>query len=120
MRNGASIGKYVNTILKSACYDLYDVFWTNVIKCPPPYYRDPTKNEINNCILYLQQQIDLIKPAVIICFGRYAKYVFENSLVSTKAIVILTYHPTYLKRYASLEKRNFEEKRIAELLKANV
>ncbi|MFA5732867.1 MAG: uracil-DNA glycosylase family protein, partial [Acidithiobacillus sp.] len=94
-----------------------DVFWANVIKCPPPGYRSPTFEEIHNCIPYLQHQLDLIKPKIIICFGKFAKYVFETKLVNTKATIVKTYHPTYLQRYAKTFVRKDEEEKIVNALK---
>ncbi len=44
----------------------------NIVKCRPPQNRDPKEEEQATCIGYLQQQIGLIKPRIIVCLGRIA------------------------------------------------
>jgi DNA polymerase len=48
------------------------VYIANVVKCRPPGNRDPKPDEIDACRPYLQQQLDLIRPAVVITLGRFA------------------------------------------------
>jgi DNA polymerase len=48
------------------------VYIANVVKCRPPGNRDPKPDEIEACRPYLQQQIDLIRPAVVVTLGRFA------------------------------------------------
>lgn len=48
------------------------VYIANVVKCRPPGNRDPKPDEIDACRSYLQQQLDLIRPAVCVTLGRYA------------------------------------------------
>lgn len=47
-------------------------FFTNVVKCRPPFNRDPKQSEINTCLHYLDEQILAINPKVIVPVGRYA------------------------------------------------
>jgi DNA polymerase len=49
-----------------------DVYITNVVKCRPPANRDPQPDEIAACQAYLDRQIALIKPKVIVTLGRYS------------------------------------------------
>ena len=49
-----------------------NVYIANVVKCRPPGNRDPKPDEIDACRSYLQQQLDLIRPAVCVTLGRYA------------------------------------------------
>ena len=44
----------------------------NIVKCRPPRNRDPEPDEQDSCIGYLEEQIDLVKPKVIVCLGRIA------------------------------------------------
>ena len=44
----------------------------NIVKCRPPQNRDPLNTEQDACIPYLEEQIALVKPKVIICLGRVA------------------------------------------------
>src|SRR5215203_572093 len=48
------------------------VYIANVVKCRPPENRDPKPDEIDACRPYLAQQLDLIRPAVVISLGRFA------------------------------------------------
>lgn len=86
-----------------------DVFIANVLKCRPPQNRNPQPDEVAKCHSYLENQIALVNPTLILAVGRYA----INSLLKTEAPisalrgkihqyenipVIVTYHPAYLLR----------------------
>jgi len=49
-----------------------NIFIANIVKCRPPQNRDPHPNEREACHPWLQAQIDLIKPKIIVCLGRIA------------------------------------------------
>jgi DNA polymerase len=65
-------GEFLNQLLASAGFKRSDVFITNVVKCRPPGNRDPMPEEIAACSGYLDRQIALINPKVIITLGRYS------------------------------------------------
>lgn len=65
-------GKYLDQLLASINLDRSQVFIANVIKCRPPGNRDPLPTEINNCSRWLDQQIEIIKPRIIVTLGRYS------------------------------------------------
>jgi DNA polymerase len=65
-------GDYLVDLLKMINLSRSDVFITNVIKCRPPDNRDPLPSEIETCKPYLDQQIDLIDPLVIVTLGRFS------------------------------------------------
>jgi DNA polymerase len=86
-----------------------NVYIANVIKCRPPGNRNPEPDEVARCEPYLQRQVALVKPKVIVALGRFA----AQSLLKTEASiaslrgrvhryegvpVIVTYHPAYLLR----------------------
>lgn len=48
------------------------VYIANVVKCRPPYNRDPLAEEQNACLDYLRNQVLLVKPKIIVCLGRIA------------------------------------------------
>lgn len=50
----------------------HNIYITNMVKCRPPQNRDPSREELALCMGYLEQQIALINPAVILCIGRIA------------------------------------------------
>jgi DNA polymerase len=86
-----------------------EVYITNVVKCHPPDNRTPHKDEIAACMPYLQQQIKLLQPKIIVALGKVAATALlgkEATLVSLRERVhyyqdiplIITYHPAYLLR----------------------
>ncbi len=86
-----------------------NVYIANVLKSRPPGNRDPKPEEVAACLPYLERQIDLIRPKIILALGRFA----AQSLLLTDASIsrlrgrvheyrgvplIVTYHPAYLLR----------------------
>lgn len=86
-----------------------NVYIANVVKCRPPQNRDPKVEEVSACSGYLDRQIQLIKPRMILALGRVAA---QNLLKSDKPLgklrgqqysygdvpLMVTYHPAYLLR----------------------
>lgn len=72
---GAS-GKFLAEMLESIGLTRQDVYITNIVKYRPPKNRDPKPDEIDAFRPYLQQQINIIKPKIIITLGRHAMNVF--------------------------------------------
>ncbi len=68
---GAS-GKLLEELLGNIGYKRHDVFIANVIKCRPPGNRDPLPDELAACKDYLDRQIELIAPKVIVTLGRFS------------------------------------------------
>lgn len=65
-------GQFLDTLLHSIGLDRKDVFITNMVKCRPPNNRDPFPSEIAACASFLETQIEIIKPKVIVPLGRHA------------------------------------------------
>jgi DNA polymerase len=65
-------GNFLNELLASIGLKREDVFICNVVKCRPPGNRDPEPTEIDACRAYLDRQIDLINPRLIVTLGRYS------------------------------------------------
>ena len=107
---------------------------TNVVKCRPPANRNPREEEITACAGYLERQLQLLKPAVILAMGRFAAHALlktdqplqtlrqtDQSLrVGEQAIpVVVTYHPAYLLRRPVDKRLAWEDlKRMQRLLSA--
>lgn len=70
---GAS-GKFLESLLNDIGYKREDVFIANVVKCRPPHNRDPQPEELAACKDYLDRQIELVDPKVIVTLGRYSMY----------------------------------------------
>jgi uracil-DNA glycosylase family 4 len=103
-------GKLLDNMLRSLSLARgTNVYIANVIKCRPPGNRNPEPDEVARCEPYLQRQVALVKPKLIVALGRFA----AQSLLKTEASisslrgrvheyqgvpVIVTYHPAYLLR----------------------
>ena len=65
-------GHFLDELLASIDLSRQDVYITNMVKCRPPNNRDPLPGEIRACQPYLDSQIDLISPKVIVTLGRFS------------------------------------------------
>ena len=65
-------GKLLDTLLARIGLGRSDVYITNVLKCRPPMNRDPMPNEVEACSPYLKQQLELVRPKVVLILGRHA------------------------------------------------
>jgi uracil-DNA glycosylase family 4 len=86
-----------------------NVYIANVLKCRPPGNRNPAPEEVEKCTPHLLQQIELIKPKLILAMGRFAAQTLLKSDASIASLrgrlhsyagvpLIVTYHPAYLLR----------------------
>jgi uracil-DNA glycosylase len=76
-------GQFLNELLESIGLQRAEVYITNVVKCRPPGNRDPQPEEIAACQSYLDRQIALIRPKVIVTLGRYSMVrAFPNEKIS--------------------------------------
>ncbi|MCK4443548.1 MAG: uracil-DNA glycosylase [Thermoplasmata archaeon] len=72
-------GKVLDDLLKRVGVDRKELYMTNLIKCMLPKYRKPKQDEIEICSKYLDEEIELIDPAVIVPLGYFAtRYIFEK------------------------------------------
>ena len=65
-------GHFLDELLRSIGLRREDVYIANVIKCRPPSNRDPLPDEIRTCRKWLDRQIELIRPKVIVTLGRHS------------------------------------------------
>jgi uracil-DNA glycosylase family 4 len=110
---GAS-GKFLDQLLEQAGVTRADVWITNVVKCRPPGNRDPLPDEIETCTSnYLQHQIKLINPRIIVTLGRHSMGLFFKGAKITQIhgqmrkvnerFVIAMYHPAAALHQISLK-----------------
>jgi DNA polymerase len=92
------------------------VFIANIVKCRPPGNREPAPDEIATCTPYLERQIEIIRPRVIVTLGRPASQQMlqtKNSMGRMRGQwhewrgirLMPTYHPAYVLRYYTYETR---------------
>ena len=65
-------GKFLEELLASIGLRREDVFIANMVKCRPPQNRDPLPEETRACNKYLERQIELINPKLIVTLGRFS------------------------------------------------
>ena len=124
---GAS-GKFLDEMLVSIDLRREDVFVTNIVKFRPPDNRDPNAEEIDICLPYLNRQIEVIKPKLLVFLGRHSMNVFlpglkisevHGRLQNKSGVAMLPlYHPAaalYNGSMRSIVKEDFS--RIPEILK---
>lgn len=94
-------GKFLDELLEMIGLNRDQVFIANVIKCRPPGNRDPKPEEIAACRPFLDRQIALIRPQIVITLGRYSmERCFPNSKISqihgqARKIDGILYYPMY-------------------------
>ncbi|PIE00120.1 MAG: uracil-DNA glycosylase [Thiothrix nivea] len=119
-------GKLLNNMLAAAGLPRSAVYICNVLKCRPPNNRDPKPDEAALCRGYLERQIALVNPVLIIVVGRIAAH---NLLHTTTPLgrlrgqvhqlpdadtpVIVTYHPAYLLRQPAEKRKAWQDLQLA-------
>ncbi len=102
-------GQLLTKIIHAMQFKREEVYITNIVKCRPPENRNPHKQEIEMCQDYLREQLEMIKPGVIVTLGRVAADCFIQSKLGMTALrgsfyefnnikVMPTFHPSYLIR----------------------
>jgi len=102
-------GKLLNDILKAIKFEREEVYIANIVKSRPPGNRTPTSDEMDACFPYLNKQIELIKPKLILALGLTAAQGLlrkRDSLTKMRGNVygykgiktMVTYHPAALLR----------------------
>ena len=122
-------GKLLDDILKAIGLARDEVFICNVLKCRPPGNRTPEPMEMQACSPYLHRQLELIKPKVLIAWGRPAAITLLNvtgttSLADLRQKVhryrgiptVVTYHPAALLRNPNWKPATWDDVRIARRL----
>ncbi len=116
-------GELLTKILNAIDVDRAQVYIANVVKCRPPLNRDPEAEEVAACRGFLERQIELVQPRVIVALGRVAA---QALLATTEALGRLrgrwhtvrgvptraTYHPAALLRYSTYKRPTWEDMQV--------
>jgi len=102
-----------------------EVFITNIVKCRPPDNRDPEPDEIAACAPYLQRQLEILDPALIVTLGRHSLGRFmpgsrisqahgtvrpvDPATGATSALVFAMYHPAAALRTPEIERTSYDD-----------
>jgi uracil-DNA glycosylase len=126
-------GQLLNSMLKAVGLAREQVYIANVLKCRPPGNRDPLATEAAECLPYLEQQIALLKPKIMLAVGRISA---QNLLRSAAPLgrlrqqvhhfgisqvpLVATYHPAYLLRTPTDKRKAWEDLKFAREVCARV
>lgn len=115
-------GQLLTSMIRAIGLRREDVYIANVLKCRPPGNRDPRPDEVRHCRGYLERQIELVAPTVIVAVGRIAA---QNLLGTDVALarlrgrvhslgtrgwpLIVTYHPAYLLRSPGEKRKAWQD-----------
>jgi uracil-DNA glycosylase len=118
-------GDLLVKLLRSIEWRREDVFITNVVKCRPPENRDPEPDEIAACAPYLQRQLEVLDPAVIVTLGRHSMGRFmpgarisqahgtiapaDPAMGAPDATVFALYHPAAALRSTAVEEQSYRD-----------
>lgn len=112
-------GQFLDELLQSISLKRSEVYIANVVKCRPPGNRDPLPDEIGACRNWLDRQIELIKPKMIVTLGRYSMARFFPGGVISKVhgtarksegvTYFAMYHPAAALHQGSLRKVIMED-----------
>ncbi len=113
-------GQLLNNMITAMGIRREDVYIANIVKCRPPGNRAPEKDEADTCSPFLVQQIDVVKPKVIVALGATAA---KNLLLMNDSMgalrgrwfdfrgtrLVVTYHPAYLLRDPRQKKETWKD-----------
>ncbi len=124
-------GQLLNAMLAAIGFRREQVYIANILKCRPPNNRDPGPEEAGACNQWLQRQIELLQPRVILALGRVAAQNLLSTDQSLGALragqhsyagipLVATYHPAYLLRKPIDKRKSWQDlKRVKWLLDGN-
>ena len=97
-----------------------DVYIANINKCRPPGNRAPEPDEVAACLPFLHQQIEIVRPEVLVCLGRTAAQNLLSTTANTRTLrgreleylgipVVVTWHPAYLLQEPAHKRETWED-----------
>jgi DNA polymerase len=111
-------GKLLDEMLLAIGEKRDSVFIANILKCRPPNNRDPSHDEAASCRPYLERQIELVQPKIILAVGRVAaQQLLQSDVPRLRGKVhhlgdmplVVTYHPAYLLRSPSQKRKSWDD-----------
>jgi DNA polymerase len=117
-------GQLLTKILGSIKLEREEVFIANVLKHRPPGNRNPAPDEVRACAPYLQRQVDLVRPKLILAFGTFAAQTLLNTRIAIGKLrqqvhwyqgipLVATYHPAALLRNEAWKRPTWEDVKLA-------
>lgn len=124
-------GQLLTRIIEKMGLKRQEVYIANIVKCRPPNNREPEEEEIATCRPFVERQIEIIKPSVIVCLGKVATQSLlrartpisktRGNFLDYKNIPVMpTFHPAYLLRNPKDKWLTWDDmKKVIEKLKKN-
>ena len=120
-------GQLLTKIIEAIDLKREDVYIANVIKCRPPGNRNPEPDEVETCEPFLFQQIDIIKPKVIVALGKFGAQTLLRTLDPISRLrgrvynfrgakLVPTFHPAYVLRNPSSKREVWEDMKLVKRL----
>ena len=120
-------GQLLTKIIEAIHLKRDDVYIANVIKCRPPQNRNPEPDEVETCEPFLFEQIDIIKPKVIVALGKFAAQALLRTLDPISRLrgrvydyrgakLVPTFHPAFLLRNPSSKREVWEDMKLVRRL----
>lgn len=115
-------GKLLDEMLRAIGLARETVYIANILKCRPPNNRDPVNEEADSCRHFLERQIELVAPRIIVAVGRIAAQRLlqtdaplgrlrqqKHYLTDRQIPVVVTYHPAYLLRSPTQKRKAWQD-----------
>ena len=120
-------GQLLTKIIEAIELKRDDVYIANVIKCRPPQNRNPEPDEVEQCEPFLFQQIDAIKPRVIVALGKFGAQTLLRTQDPISRLrgrvfdyrgskLVPTFHPAYLLRNPPAKREVWEDMKLVRQL----
>ena len=118
-------GQLLTAMIHAIGFERKQVYIANILKCRPPENRDPLPEEVAACTPFLNEQIALVQPKLLVAVGRIASHYLLNTKSSLESLrnklhcygtqeipLIVTYHPAYLLRNPADKKKAWADLRL--------
>jgi uracil-DNA glycosylase family 4 len=118
-------GDLLVKLLSTLGWRRQEVFITNIVKCRPPGNRDPEPDEIAACLPYLERQLDVLDPAVVVTLGRFSMAHFRpgeritqihgthvpapTATGAREALAFAMFHPAAALRSSDVERQSYDD-----------
>jgi uracil-DNA glycosylase family 4 len=117
-------GQLLNNMIGAMGLRREQVYIANIVKCRPPQNRKPESDEANTCMPFLERQIDIVRPEVLVALGATAATYLLGMRGSIAAMrgrmhdyrgiqTVVTYHPAFLLRDPSQKKETWKDLQMA-------
>ena len=119
-------GRLLDSMLQAVGLSRHQVYIANILKCRPPDNRNPQPAEVAQCLPYLERQIALLRPSLLLAVGSVAAHNLlatdvpvgrlrgqVHAFGTARTPLVVTYHPAYLLRAPAEKRKAWEDLKLA-------